>query len=468
MTPGCTEPSGSTSDTVMLDALGPNGNYRTRNREIITDTAGVAVGELSIVPPLFVTRSIAAQRKLAPLPLAERLAALDKAAEIFVRDRIAELDFESYVTLASRVSGLPITVTRAAAVEVADALRQALDAVRPARPTGSVFDWRDDLTRGGSGVWVRRGEVFAVHASGNHPGVHGAWPQALALGYRVAIRPSRREPFTGHRVITALCAAGFRPEDVLYLPTDYAGADEIIRAADLSMVFGGQDVVDKYAADPTVFANGPGRSKILITAEQDWRDYLGLIVDSISNLGGMACQNATAVLYEGDPTPLAQAIAERLVRIPALPVRDENAVLPTQPVAQAQALAAYLAAKAVGSTPLLGADHVVADLGDGNAALRPAVHLLNTPDVDKLNVELPFPCVWVSPWSRGDGLAPLRHSLVITAITSDEQLIEELLVEPTVTNLYRGHHPTYYTAPQMPHDGYLAEFLMRNKGFIRD
>jgi acyl-CoA reductase-like NAD-dependent aldehyde dehydrogenase len=468
VTGGFTEPSRSTSGIVMLDALGPNGKYRTRNREIITDTAGVAVAELSIVPPLFVTRSIAAQRKVGPLPSAERQAALEKAAAGFVQDRIAGLDFGSYVTLASRVSGLPITVTRAGAREVATALRQALDGVRLARPIGSVFDWRDELTRGGSGVWVRRGEVFGVHASGNHPGVHGAWPQALALGYRVAIRPSRREPFTGHRVISALREAGFRPEDVLYLPADYTGADEIIRAADLSMVFGGRDVVDKYAADPTVFANGPGRSKILLTEEQDWRDYLDLIVDSVSNLGGMACQNTTAVLYEGDPGPLAQALADRLARIPALPACDENAVLPTQPVAQAQVLADYLAAKAVGSTALLGADGVVADLGDGNAALRPAVHLLNTPDVDKLNVELPFPCVWVSPWSRDDGLAPLRHSLVITAITSDEQLIDELLAEPTVTNLYRGRHPTYYMSPRMPHDGYLAEFLMRNKGFIRD
>jgi acyl-CoA reductase-like NAD-dependent aldehyde dehydrogenase len=452
----------------MLDALGPTGNYRTRNREIIKDTAGVAVGELSLVPPLFVSRSIAAQRKVVPLPLAERQTALEKAAETFVHDQINGLDFESYVALASRVSGLPIKVTRAAALDVATALGRAFDTVQPARPTGSALDWRDELTRRGSGVWVRRGEVFAVHASGNNPGVHGSWPQALALGYRVVIRPSRREPFTGHRVVTALREAGFRPEDVIYLPTDYAGADEIIHAADLSMVFGAQDVVDKYATDPTVFVNGPGRSKILITAEQDWRDYLDLIVDSISSLGGMACQNTTAVLYEGDPAPLAQAIAERLAGIPVRPANHENAILPTQPVAHAQALADYLAAKAAGATPLLGADRVVADLGDGNAALRPAVHLLNTPDVGKLNIELPFPCVWVSPWSRSDGLAPLRHSLVITAITSDDQLIDDLLAEPTATNLYRGQHPTYYMAPQMPHDGYLAEFLMRSKGFIRD
>ncbi len=116
---------------------------------------------------------------------------------------------------------------------------------------------------------------------------------------------------------------------------------------------------------------------------------------------------------------------------------------------------------------MLGADQVVADLGTGYAALRPAVHLLAGPDPDKLNVELAFPCVWVSPWSRADGLGPLRQSLVLNAITSDDDLIDDLIDEPTISNVYTGHHPTHRTTPEIPHDGFLADFLMRNKGFIR-
>lgn len=458
--------SSATADLVAIDALGPTGEYRTRNREVITDNSGIPVAELSIVPALYVARTINAQRKVRPLPTEQRIAALAKAADIFINAQLAGLDFDTYVELASRVSGLPISVTRLASRGVADATATAIDAVRPAQPRGSALDWRDENIRTGGAVWARRGEVFAVHASGNTPGVHGAWPQALALGYRVAVRPSRREPYTGHRLILALREAGFRPEDAVYLPTDYGGADEIVRAADLSMVYGGQDVVDKYANDATVLANGPGRTKILITAEQDWRDHLDVIVDSISSQGGMACVNATAVLYEGDPAPLAHAIAERLATIPALPSSDEQAILPTQPLDKAHALANYLAARAIGTTPVLGADQVVADLGTGYAALRPAVHLLTGPDPDKLNVELAFPCVWVSPWSRVDGLGPLRHSLVLNAITSDGDLIDDLIGEPTISNVYVGHHPTYRATPEIPHDGFLADFLMRNKGFI--
>ncbi len=456
------------TDLIAIDALGPDGAYRTRNREPVTATDGFAIAELSIAPRLYVSRALSAQRGVRPLPLHEREAALAKAADIFANGLIAGLDFDAYTVAASRISGVPITVTRAGARSVAVGVASAFGAMQSARPAGASLDWRGAGTRDGGAVWARRGDVFAVLASGNGPGVHGLWPQALALGYRVAVRPSRREPLTAHRLVNALGQAGFRPHDAVYLPTDHRGADELIRSADLAMVYGGQDVVDKYAGDPTVFVNGPGRAKILITAEHDWRDYLDVITDSIANLGGVACVNTTAVLYEGDAAPLAAAIAERLSAIEALPTDDERASLPTQNFNAATALAAQLAAVAAGATPLLGADQVVAALSDDYAALRPAVHLLAKPDVAKLNVELPFPCVWVSPWSRADGLEPLRHSLVISAITDDEDLIDALLAEPTIANVYGGHHPTHHTASHIPHDGFLADFLMRNKGFIRD
>ncbi len=453
---------------LRIDALGAGGEYRTRKSEVIASMSGVAVAELSVVPPLYVSRTMAAQRTVAPLPPPRREEALSEAAGIFAGGVIAGLDFESYVRLASRISGVPIAVTRAGARGVAGAVGGAVDAVRPARPRGAALDWRAQRGRPGGAVWVRRGEVFAVHAAGNGPGVHGVWPQALALGYRVAVRPSRREPLTAHRLVLALRQAGFRDEDAVYLPTDHAGADEIIRSADFAMVYGGQDVVGKYAGDPAVLVNGPGRAKIVLTADRDWRDCVDVIVESVAGLGGMACVNATAVLYEGNPVPLAEAIADRLSAIEPLPADDERAILPTQPLAHARSLADHLAARAAGTTALLGADQVVADLGDGQAALRPAVHVMAEPDVDKLNVELPFPCVWVSSWSREAGLAPLRNSLAITAITGDEALIDGLLAEPTIGNVYRGHLATWYSAPEVPHDGFLADALMRSKGFAEN
>ncbi|WP_374159149.1 aldehyde dehydrogenase family protein [Mycobacterium sp. G7A2] len=447
-----------------LDALGPEGVYRTRAREVVTDTGGAPVLETSVAPRLYVTRTVAAQRRAAPLPVSERAAALDRAAELFTSATLAGLDFTDYVELTCRITGLPIAVVETGARAVASAVATTFDAVRAARPARTELDWRHQSE---GAIWARRGEVLGVHAPGNAPGVHGLWPQALALGYRVAVRPSRREPLTAHRLVSALRAAGFRDVDAGCLPTGHTGADDLVRAVDLALVYGGQDVADRYADDPTVFVNGPGRAKILVTAEQDWRAHLDVIVDSVAALAGTACVNATAVLYEGDAGPLARAVAERLSAMPVLPAADPRAALPTSAIGNARAVADRLARCAVAAEPILGAEQVVADLGGGVAALRPAVHLLDSPDPVTLGTELPFPCVWVAGWSRDNGLAPLRDSLVVTAITADQTLLDSLAREPSVTNLYCGAVATHHGAPHIPHDGYLADFLMRNKGFAR-
>jgi hypothetical protein len=99
--------------------------------------------------------------------------------------------------------------------------------------------------------------------------------------------------------------------------------------------------------------------------------------------------------------------------------------------------------------------------------LRPAVHQLDDPFAEQANIELAFPCVWVAPWTREAGTAAFRDTLVLTAVTKDELLLDDLLADPTIKNLYIGDHPTYWMAPGIPHDGYLGEFLMRTKAVIR-
>lgn len=136
-------------------------------------------------------------------------------------------------------------------------------------------------------------------------------------------------------------------------------------------------------------------------------------------------------------------------------------------LAAACAIEQSLLKHAKGSTPWLGGDGIVDELGDGSAVLRPAVYQLDWPDGDRIGVELPFPCVWIAPWCAANGIEPLRNTLVLTVITDDDVLVSRLLDEPTISNVYRGDHPTYWIEPGMPHDGYLGEFLMRSKTVIR-
>jgi acyl-CoA reductase-like NAD-dependent aldehyde dehydrogenase len=223
----------------------------------------------------------------------------------------------------------------------------------------------------------------------------------------------------------------------------------------------------KYATLSTMLPQGPGRSKILLAADVDWRDHLDVIVSSVSALAGRACINTTAVFVEGDPTPVAQAIAAHLSTLPSLPPEDDHAVLPVLPVAEAQELERYLLAKAEGTQAWLGGDGIVDELGDGSAVVRPAVHQVAQPDAPQARIELAFPCVWVAPWTREAGIEPLKETLVITAITEDTRLVDALVAEPTIRNVYVGDHPTWWIEPGVPHDDYLAAFLMETKAVIR-
>lgn len=452
---------------VALEALSYKGSYRARNRLIVTDVRNAPAAEVSLVPALFLNRSVAALRKAVPLPPDERAAALCRAGKLFATGMIAGRTVEEYERDVSRVGGIPIAVVRLATRSIATRLAAAWESAQQARPQGAADTWRDPRTQAGRAVWTRRGKVLAVNAAGNHPGTHSLWPEALALGYRVAVRPSRREPFTPHRLISALRTAGFGDDHVVLLPTDHEQADDLLREADLGLVYGGEETVRRHRTDPTVLTQGPGRSKVLLTKDVDWREHLDTIIDSVAHHGGTGCVNATAVFVEGDPAPLCEALAERLGALAALAPEEDKAVLPVQSVTAARAIAAHLARRAEGTRAWLGADTVVADLGDGSAALRPAVHQVDRPDAPQTGVELPFPCVWVAPWTPEAGTSVLRNSLVLTAVTRQEELIDRLLDEPTISNVYVGDQPTYRIAPGLPHDGFLGEFLMRSKAVIR-
>ena len=77
-----------------------------------------------------------------------------------------------YQCSVSRLSGRPLPIVRTAARAIARSAAGAYRHAQAARPLGAVADWRDPQAQQGTAVWIRRGNVFAVHAPGNHPGVH--------------------------------------------------------------------------------------------------------------------------------------------------------------------------------------------------------------------------------------------------------------------------------------------------------
>ncbi|MFF3271330.1 aldehyde dehydrogenase family protein [Streptomyces chrestomyceticus] len=467
--------TGGAPDDITVER--PSGPYRSAARTTFTDATGSPAGELSLAPPLLIRQVLNEMRAAPEQPAAERLAALARAGELFATATLDGETPDAYCRRQALVSGLPVSVARRTLDRVARTGRAAADTLAAQRPPGAVP--LDALSAGDTtAVWVRKGDVLGVLAPGNHPATHLEWLGALALGYRVAVRPSQRDPFTPRRLVRALREAGLAPAYTALLPTTHEHAEALVEQADLGLVYGGDGVVARYADSRRVLAQGPGRSKVLITREVPWRDHLDTVADSVAADAGVQCLNASAVLCEDDPQGLARALADRLARLPLLPPDHPDAVLPVRPLDEARHLAQQLhdTVGAVGAVDPAGtqsvaapetdpAERFFADLGDGSAVLRPLVVSLDSPQDPHFGTELPFPYAAVAPWTPDLRPSAFGRTLSLTVLSEDASLVRECVASPRIRNVHQGDVPTHWTRPGLPHDGALAEFLMESKTF---
>jgi hypothetical protein len=81
----------------------------------------------------------------------------------------------------------------------------------------------------------------------------------------------------------------------------------------------------------------------------------------------------------------------------------------------------------------------------------------------RAGLELPFPCVWVAPWWRSEGVEAVTKSLSVTLLTSDQDVVSAVIAEPSIPNVTVGDPTQGTDTGHLPHDGYLADFLMRTK-----
>ncbi|MBW4720315.1 aldehyde dehydrogenase family protein [Saccharothrix obliqua] len=427
----------------VVDPIGPDGERASRDRCVLTDVSGEPAVDLGLAPPLSVRLTARRMRARPPQCERERLAAIARAGELFAG---AEIDGESpadYCHDHARLSGVPVAAAVRALSVFRDAAARVEEVVRAQRPP--------DLS---GCAWTRRGDVLGVLAPGNHPLPHALWLTAIALGWRVAVRPSTRDPLTAARLAKSLHLAGLDPGYCALLPGVHESGDALLSATDLGLVFGSRDTVARHAGDPRVRAFGPGNSKILVTADVDWREHLDVLVASIGGEGGTQCLHATVVLVEDEADEVAEALAEALARHPVRPPEHPDATLPVASLASAVRITdAFTAHTGIPCAP--------AEIGDGSAALRPVV--IAPRDTTARPVEMPFPCAWVRPWRPEDGIGPLRDSLALTLLTRRRDVVARCVEEPTIRAVHWGPTPTTTFDPLRPHDGHLAEFLMTTK-----
>lgn len=442
-------PQQETTAIQIIEARCLGTPYRSRQHQAIDDVSGKIVGKSTIAPSIYIQDKISQMREAPALPLKQRYEWLRQAGKMYEQTTLAGLTPQAYITLVSAVTGLQQSVVYRSLSGIADSLCHMNDSLQAATPRGAVWEHIDPAVYTGCSLFSRRGDVLSIITAGNGPGVHGLWPQAIAMGYRTLVRPSFREPFTAQRLVCALEQAGLA-NYVALMPTDHKGAETLIAQSDLAIVYGGPNVAAKYSNNPQVLVQGPGRSKIVVGKDIDHEEAIPVVAQSVLSLGGAACVSASAVLVEDDHVAFASKLKNEL----AVRLQDQPHTLARQKEANAY-------------EKLLQTDNVAwaydQSCSDG-FPLKPHVAVVDSANDPKAQRELPFPCITVAPFNPSQAYKALSHSLVVTVLSRQQHLIHKILNNTSIANVYIGHIPTTWMDFRVPHDGYLADFLMCNRG----
>ena len=165
---------------------------------------------------------------------------------------------------------------------------------------------------------------------------------------------------------------------------------------------------------------------------------------------------------------IAQALAERLGPIEALPPTDPQAALAAFTVAgQAQGIAASIE----NDLREDGTKDATADFGphlveqERCAYLRPWVIHCDSPDRALAHKEFMFPFVTVVRCPQEQMLDKIGGTLVASAITNDQSWSQQLLAATHIDRLNIGPIPTIKLNWLQPHEGNIVDFLYRPRSF---
>ncbi len=380
---------------------------------------------------------------------------------------------DDYVAQLSATTGMPHVLVRknmnkisgvmAEMASVLAGLTRGLDT--------AILDQGYGVHDGHAVSFYPRTSSLGVILPSNSPGVHSLWIPSIAMRIPLVLKPGSAEPWSPWRILQALIKAGVPPEAFSYYPTDHGGSGAILQNCGRGMFFGDSAAVGKYANDPRIELHGTGYSKIVIGEDliDDWEKYLDVMVASITENGGRSCINASGVWVPRHGREIAAALAERFTEIVPRAVTDERALL--APFANpdiARRISAIVDSglREEGATDVSGERRGprVVTL-DGATYLLPTVVHCESPDHPLANREFLFPfasVVEVDPRELPERLGP---TLVVTALTEDERLIEKLIASPLVDRLNIGPIPTMKIAWDQPHEGNLFEHLYARRAF---
>lgn len=383
---------------------------------------------------------------------------------------------EEYREQLSATSGLPYSLVKSNMGKVYQVFTQ-MPTILKGLTRGMNLDVIDQGSGEQEGVPVSYyavSETLGVVLPSNSPGVNSLWMPAIPLKIPVILKPGREEPWTPFRIIQAFIAAGCPPEAFSFYPTSHDGSAAILESCGRALIFGDQATVERYAGNPAVQAHGPGWSKVIIGEDciDEWPEYVDLIVSSIADNGGRSCINASAVIVPRHADAIADAVAKRLADITPRAADDPDAVL--SGFANPK-MAEFMDTAIEEGLKTSGAEEVTAKYRtgsrlterDGSTYLHPTLVRCNNFEHPLANREFLFPYASVIEAPQNQILDKMGYSLVVTALTRDEQFTNQILASPHIERLNLGPLPTTRVQWDQPHEGNLFEFLYRRRAIQR-
>lgn len=410
--------------------------------------------------------------------IAELITMCRRAAELFLTETLpigdARQTFEEYTTQLSATTGMPISYCRSNAEKIHKML-SGIEQVLGGLTRGfdlSILDNGYGRHQAGVLSYYRAGRIFGAVLPSNSPGVHALWIPAVALKTPIVLKPGREEPWTPYRIIESLCAAGMPREAFGFYPTDHAGAGELLRCVDRSMLFGDAKTTGPWKNDPRVEIHGPGLSKILLGDDcaDDWSKHIDVIASSIEANGGRSCINASGVWTPRHGKAIADALAQRFAAVPPLPADDPKAQVPAFANPKvAESISAAIdhglqTPGAVDLTQTVRGSPRLARIGRC-AYLLPTVVWCEDREHPLANREFLFPFASVVECPTSDIPGAIGPTLVASAITRDQRFSRALMASPHVDRLNIGAIETWRLSWDQPHEGNLFEHLYRQRAF---
>ena len=421
---------------------------------------------------------------LARLTVPRLIEMVRNAADVFLNDTLpfgpdnAERQRpDDYIEQLSATTGMPYAMGRRNMARVANVMRHTGEIVRGLTRglDPSVLDRGFGEMNGQAVSFYPKAQALGVVLPSNSPGVHGLWVPAIALKMPLVLRPGGAEPWTPYRILQAFLKVGVPADALNFFPSDHAGAGEIVRQCGRSMFFGDCTVIGIFAGDPRIELHGPGYSKVLFGADEapNWAKHLDLMAASVAENGGRSCINCSGVWAPSHGREIAEALAQRLAAIQPRAADDPDAsIAPFVDPRVAENISSRIDAALFEP----GAEDVTARYRkgprlvtvNGSTFLLPTVIHCSSSSHPLANREYLFPYVSVVDVSADEVEAlpaALGPTLVVTALTQDQALIDRLLGSELIGRLNLGPIQTNSIVWDQPHEGNLFEHLYGRRAF---